>query len=48
MVKIIGVLSIVLLLALAGHASYGVPGLAIGLLIGIGLAFSVVGLLRAR
>ena len=44
--KITGVVIAVLLLAIAGHASSGVPGLVIGLLIGTALALSVVGLLR--
>jgi hypothetical protein len=43
--KIIGVVIAVLLLALAGHASLGMPGLVIGLLIGISIAISVVKLL---
>jgi hypothetical protein len=44
--KIIGVVITVVLLAMAGYASFGRPGLAIGLLIGIALAFSLVKLLR--
>jgi hypothetical protein len=39
---IIGLVIAFLLLALAGHASWGVPGLAVGLLIGIVLVFSVM------
>jgi hypothetical protein len=44
--KTFGIVVTVLLLAAAGHASFRGPGLAIGVLIGIALAFSVVKLLR--
>jgi hypothetical protein len=46
--KIIGVILIVLLIAFAGQVSLGIPGLVIGLLVGISLAFSLVHLLRTR
>jgi hypothetical protein len=45
--KIIGVIIAFLLIAVAGDASFGRPGLVIGLLIGIAVAFGVVKLLRA-
>src|ERR1700680_834401 len=47
-IQITGVVLVVLLLAIAGHASFGRPGLAIGLVIGIVLAFGVVRLLKGR
>jgi hypothetical protein len=40
--KIIGLVVAFLLLALAGHASWGLPGLAVGLLMGVALVFSVM------
>jgi hypothetical protein len=46
LLKIIGVVIVVMLIALAGHASLGVPGLVIGLLIGIPLACGTLQLLR--
>jgi hypothetical protein len=45
--KIIGVVLLALLIAFAG-SSFGMPGLVIGLLIGISLAFCLVRLLRTR
>ncbi|HEV2189705.1 MAG TPA: hypothetical protein VGR70_21020 [Stellaceae bacterium] len=44
--KIIGVILVVLVIAIAGYASFGVPGLVIGLLIGLSIAFGLVNLLR--
>jgi len=44
--KIVGIVIAVVVLAMAGHASFGKLGAAIGLLIGAVLAFGVVGLLR--
>jgi hypothetical protein len=45
--KIVGVVIAALLFAIAGHSSFGMLGLAIGLFIGILVAFGVVKLVRA-
>jgi len=44
--KIVGIVTAVVVLAIAGHVSFGKLGLGIGLLTGTILAFVVVGLLR--
>lgn len=44
--KIIGVLLAVLLPAIAGHISFGRPGLIVGSLAGIALAFGVLRVLH--
>ena len=44
--KTIGVILVVLLITIAGHTSFRMPGLVVGLLIGISAAFSLVQLLR--
>ena len=44
--KTVGVILVILLIAIAGHGSFGIPGLVIGLLIGISVAFGLVQLLR--
>ena len=46
--KTVGVILIVLLIGIAGHASFGRLGLAIGLLVGISLAVSLVRLFRTN
>jgi hypothetical protein len=46
--KIVGIVTAVVLLAIAGHASFGKLGLAIGLLVGIALAIGVVKLVRTE
>jgi hypothetical protein len=46
--KMIGVILIVLLVAIAGQVSFGIPGLVFGLLIGISVAVGIVQLLRTR
>ena len=46
--KTVGVILVVLVIAIAGHASFGIPGLFIGLLVGISVAFGLVQLLRTN
>ena len=46
--KTVGVILVVLLIGIAGHVSFGRPGLAVGLLVGISLAVSLVQLLRTN
>ena len=45
--KTVGVILVVLLFTLAGHASFGMPGLVIGLSISLVVAIGLVKLLRA-
>ena len=46
--RLIGVIHVVLLIAIAGHTSFGILGLVTGLLVGISVTFGLLQLLHTR